>query len=126
MVVAVRRFIRFESPASVRRFKIVYIQHINDFCILWIGINAGVVPGALPHVPVAVEFGPGFSTVVGTQHAALFRFDNGPYPFRIGRRHRNPDDAQRPFWYPFIGRKVGPGIAAVCTFPDGRAFAAAL
>ena len=80
MVVAMRCTKGFESLAPVFGAVVAYIHHIHYIFILRIGINARVIPGALPQLTLAVGLFPGFSPVIGAEYTSVFIFQDNPYP----------------------------------------------
>ena len=123
VVVAVRRIAGAESTASVGRFVVTYVQYINDVVVLGIGINTGIVPGALAQVAVIVGFGPGIAAIIGTEHPPFGCFDDGPDALRIYGGNSYPNDAMWPFRQSFFADQIRPGITAIGTFPKAGAFA---
>src|SRR5262249_4754624 len=85
-----------------------------------------VVPGPLPQVGVLVEPLPGLAAVVGAKHAAVLGLDDRPDAVGVHRRDGNADDADGRLGQAGLARDLLPGVAAVGTFPQARAGAAAL
>ncbi len=125
VVVAVGCFIRFEGAPAVGGLVIIHIEHIHNVGVFGIGIDAGVVPGALAQGAVFVELLPALAAVVGAIHAALIGLHDGPHAVLLHGRGRYADDAERAFGKAFVFRNLHPGIAAVGAFPQGRTLAAA-
>ena len=53
-----------EGCAAIAGGEEAHVEHIDAIFILTIGIDAGVVPGALPQVSVVIGFGPGLAAVI--------------------------------------------------------------
>ncbi len=124
VVVAVRRTDFLVGFAAVFRAPEAHIQHVDHVFALRIGVNACVIPGALPQLALIVDAPPFFAAVVGAKHAALFCFDDRPDAIWIGRRNRDAADADGAARQSLIARDLFPSVAAVGRLPDAGAFAA--
>src|SRR5215472_2683979 len=96
MIIAVRHANAGKGTPAITRSIETGIQHVNLVGIFGIGIDARVIPCALPEISLLVGFGPAPATVVGAKHAAVFGFNDGPQTFGIRGRDSNADDANRP------------------------------
>ena len=85
VVVAVGCCDRFEGLAAVLRAMEAHVQHVHGVLVGRVGVDPGVVPGALPQFALLVDALPGFAAVAGAEHAALFGFDDGVQVVRVRR-----------------------------------------
>src|SRR5205085_10012463 len=93
--------------------------------ILRPGIDARVIPGALPQVAVLAHAHPVLPGVVGAENAAVVGFDDRPKALGIHPRNRHADDAYGSLRQTLGARDLFPGVAAVGAFPQSGARAAA-
>src|SRR5262245_35663263 len=85
VVVAMRCSDRIEGAPRIVRFVKPGVQHIDYINVLWIGIDAGIVPGALPQLSLLIHSGPVLAAVVRTKYAAILRLYDCPHALRVGR-----------------------------------------
>ena len=96
----------------------VHVGYIDLVFVFGIGVDAGVVPGALPQLAEVAGARPGFPAVVGPEYAAVEVFHTGPKAVGIDGRDGNADDANSAFGHPGLMGEFGPGIAPVGAFPE--------
>src|SRR5215831_4296546 len=115
-----------KGPAAIIRSIEAGVEHVTFFSIFWIGVDARVVPGPLPQIPLLIRLGPGAAAVVRAKDAAVLSLDNGPQAIRIRRRDGNTYYADRAPRQTGIASDLSPVIAAVSRFEDAAARPAAL
>src|SRR6185436_6699343 len=126
VIVAVRRADGGEGPAAVLRTVKLDVDHVDGLFVPGIGIDPGVIPGALAQRPVLVGAGPGRAAVLRAEHAALLGLDDGVEVVGVARRDVDADDAESALGQAGLVRQLGPGVAAVGALPQPRARAATL
>src|SRR5439155_14576123 len=112
VMVAMGRAQRRERAAAVHRAIHPGVQHVDRLGILGIGVDVGVVPGALPEIALVVGPPPRLAAVVGAEHAARVRIHDSPDPIMV-RGHSYTDLADRALGHPFVAGELFPGVAAV-------------
>src|SRR5437868_3269008 len=113
MIVSMRNAYAGISPAAVHGFIEAGVENVDRVDVDGIGIDASVVPCALPEITLFVDSGPGLSSVVGSEYAALIRFYDGPYALGINRRHGNADIADRSLRQSLVASQFRPGISCI-------------
>src|SRR5207249_3674936 len=124
VVVAVGRAQLRERPAAVHRAIGARVQHVDHVGILVIGVDVGVVPGALAQIAFVVRAPPRLAAVFRSEDAARVGLDDRPHAILIGG-HRDadlPNDALR---HAIVARDLLPRIAAVGGLEQSRARPAA-
>ena len=82
VVIPVRGVEGFEGAAAIGRAVITNIQHIHQIGVLGVCIDTGVIPGALTKLALAIDLGPGFSSIVtAVKSSFVLVFDDRPNPF---------------------------------------------
>ena len=113
VVIPVRRLQRLIRLPPVRRLEKRRIHHINQILHLRIRVNARIIKGALPHLPVVAHLRPLRAAVVGRINPAVFRLHNRVNPVAVRARNRHPDLPDDPRRQPLVPRNLLPRIAAV-------------
>jgi hypothetical protein len=75
----------------------------------------------LPEISLLVHLRPGLSGVIGPKDAAIFRFDDCPYPVGVHRRNSDTDITDRAFGQSLVASDFIPGAAAIGRFEDAAA-----
>src|SRR4029453_16543535 len=102
------------------------MQDVNRVGVLWIRVDARVVPGALAQVALVVRLRPRLAGIVRTKDTTVFSLDDCPQAIRIRRRDGDAHDANHSFRKPGVSGDFRPGVAAVRRFENSTARAAAL
>jgi hypothetical protein len=111
--IAVRRIEIAPRLAGVLRHLELHIRRIHHVSVLGVGVDLGVVPGALTQLAFIVHAGPRGARVVGSVHATLIGFNKRVHAARVGAAHGDTDVAPQTSGEPGVLRDFGPGIAAV-------------
>src|SRR5881296_1196125 len=101
-----------ERPTAIHRAIQPRVQHVDGLGILGIGVDVGVVPGALPEIALLVGAPPRLAAVVGAEHAARVGLDDRPHAIMIGG-HGDADLPDHAFGQAFIAGDLFPRVAAV-------------
>src|SRR5436190_23177283 len=100
-----------------------YVRKVELLRIARIGIDPGVVPGALADLVIVIDPRPLVAAIIAAIEPAALRFDDRPHPARLRRGSRDADLAEQA-----LGQSFGqllPGVAAVERAPQPAALAAA-
>ena len=98
MVVAVGGVAGFEATPTVRAVVVLHVHHVYAVDVLRVGVDAGIVPGALAQGTVVTAGCPGLTGVVANVHATrLLVFDDGVDATCLYGAHRYATDAPDTF-----------------------------
>jgi hypothetical protein len=126
VVVAVRRADGGEGLAAVLGAVEADVDDVDRLLVPGIGIDAGVVPGALAQLPVLVGLLPGLAAIARAEDAAVLGLDVGVDVLRVARRDRDSHNPHRALGQAGVPGQLGPGVAAVGALPQAGAGAATL
>ena len=126
VVVAVAGGDGFEGAAAIDGAVEAGVEGVHGVGVFGVGEDAGVVPGALLDVALAVDLGPVGAAVVGVVDAAVFGFNDNPKAVGLGRRGGDADAAEDALGQAGIVAEFFPGVAAVGGLPEAAVGAAAL
>ena len=118
MIIAVRHADASECPPAIVRSIEAGVEHVNRVGVLWIGIDARVIPCPLAEISLLICLRPVLAAVVRSKHTAVFGFDNRPDAIRISRRNRDAHDSDRSARQARTARDFSPGIAAISRLED--------
>ena len=120
VVVAVRRVLGLEGAPAIGGDVVGDVHDVHPVDVFGVGVDAGVVPGALAQAAVGIGPLPRLAGIVRAVDAALVVLQDGPHAVRVHRRHSHTDDTKRAFRHALPLHEGGPTGAAVLGFPEGR------
>ena len=110
-----------EAPAAVGGLEEVDVVHVHDVGVFRVGVDLGVVPGALAQGAVTVDPLPCDPRIAGPVDPARVGLDEGEDALRIQRRDSHGDVAEDAGGQAGAAGDVLPAVAAVGALEDAAA-----